>query len=250
MTPLELFELWAPRQSPWSRWAKPALFAEFPPGLPTSNQTIDLPKFDVQNDAQTAIVIDLPGVESVKTGLALARDGYQNVPLFNTSVGPSAVLSTVSLINMAPLVQMLADAVPVLSSITLPPQAPPAFLLDSRRQSPEVSVMPGKFDNRWLVFPQDFPSAAFLKDHQIRQVILFQASPVPASDLSHVLLRWQQAGIAVFVYNPIGNQQPQPIQVQRPSRFKSLCYSTLAIMGLRRNSSGGFGSIIPQPSSG
>ncbi|HOW67765.1 MAG TPA: hypothetical protein P5186_28990 [Candidatus Paceibacterota bacterium] len=250
MTPLDLFELWAPRQSLWARWAKPALFAELPPGLAPSNQPIDVPKLDVQNDAQTAIVVDLPGIEAVRIGIALARDGYQTVPLFNAAVGPSAVLSAVSLINMQPLVQMLADSAPVLSSLTLPPEAPPAFLLDSRRQSPETTIVPGKFDNRWLVFPQDFPSAAFLKTHQIQQVIVFQSAPVPAADLSHVLLRWQETGIGVFVYNPAGNQQPQLVRVQPPSRFKSLCYTTLAAMGLRRNSAGGFGSMIPQPSSG
>ena len=40
--------------------------------------------------------------------------------------------------------------------------APPAFLLDSDRMKAPAPD-PGRFDNRWLVFPQDFPSAAFLR---------------------------------------------------------------------------------------
>jgi hypothetical protein len=38
------------------------------------------------------------------------------------------------------------------------------------------------------------------------------------------------------------------MEVDRPSAFRSLFYRALTLVGLRRNSAGGFGSIVPQPS--
>jgi hypothetical protein len=40
------------------------------------------------------------------------------------------------------------------------------------------------------------------------------------------------------------------LRVNRPSNFKTLWYRALAMMGLRRNSAGGFGSVIPELASG
>jgi hypothetical protein len=55
-----------------------------------------------------------------------------------------------------------------------------------------------------VVFPQDFPSANFLFRHQISRVLLFQhgGRAQPQSDLAHVLLRWQEARMEVFLYDP------------------------------------------------
>jgi hypothetical protein len=39
------------------------------------------------------------------------------------------------------------------------------------------------------------------------------------------------------------------VTVAKPKRFRSIWYRLLAIAGLRRNSAGGFGSVVPQPSS-
>jgi hypothetical protein len=38
--------------------------------------------------------------------------------------------------------------------------------------------------------------------------------------------------------------------VQRPSSFRNLAYRAFALFGLKRNSAGGFGSIIPVVSAG
>ena len=46
------------------------------------------------------------------------------------------------------------------------------------------------------MLPQDFPSAAFLGNHGIKEVTLIQRGGLtPATDLSHVLLRWREGGI-------------------------------------------------------
>jgi hypothetical protein len=250
----QLFEVWAPQDSVWSRWAKPAPFAQMPPDLPGTAMPVhsvpDEPEprsFDAGPvDTWTAFVIDLPGVRSVEIGLALARAGWRPVPMFNTAYHAAAI------VPVTEILRRLHQAEPEMRSLVLPADAPPAFLLDARRLDPSTAAAPGKFDNRWAVFPQDFPSANFLLSRGIRRVVVLQADSLqgkPRLDLAHVLLRWREAGIELFAQDPDGSFPPQPMQVDRPSSFRSLFYRALTAAGLRRNSAGGFGSIIPVPSS-
>lgn len=238
----EIYPTWAPPDVVWSRWAKPVLFAEA--GQPAlAPGVIEIPALDVQADQQTAVIVDLPGAESVAAGLALARDGFRPVPLYNTSSHPFALVDT------RPIVEGLIAGAQELAGITLFPEATPAFLLDAKRLAPGQAALPGRFDNRWVVFPQDFPSSNFLWSHGVRRVILLwnETGPLP-EDLSHVLLRWQKAGIEIYSARP--GAAPQPLTVSRPSGFRHLWYVALLLFGLRRNSAGGFGSIVPTPSSG
>jgi hypothetical protein len=128
------------------------------------------------------------------------------------------------------------------------PGAPPVFLLDADRCRNRFPVA-GRFDNRWLVFPQDFPSANYLLSRGVKRVILVQESDTPQADLAHVLLRWQESGMKILVQPFLAAGLPREITVSRPSGFRTLLYRALAVMGLRRNSTGGFGGIVPAPSS-
>jgi hypothetical protein len=105
------------------------------------------------------------------------------------------------------------------------------------------------FDNRWVVLPQDFPSGTFLKANGIDRVLLLHdRDGQPREDLAHVLLRWQEAGVAIAAARPGG--AAAELRVARPSRFRAAWYALLVTFGLRPNSAGGFGSIIPMPSPG
>jgi hypothetical protein len=66
-------------------------------------------------------------------------------------------------------------------------------------------------------------------------------------DLSHILMRYQEKGIEIYTCDAEGNLSKKT--VSKPSRFKSLYYRFLVIFSLKRNSTGGFGSKIPEPSS-
>lgn len=247
----QLFETWAPPSSVWSRWAKPALFTNTvvmstaagqppPPAMPREE-----PRLRILEDSSTAFVLDLPGAQSVELGLALARAGYRPVPVFNTADHTAAV------VNVRPILDQLQAGADEISRLPTRPGEPPAFLLDSGRGAGFPG--PGKFDNRWLVFPQDFPSATFLLSQGIRRVVLLRpttSSDQPREDLAHVLLRWQEAGIEIYLQDPAADQPPRPLTVQRPSRFRGLAYRALAVFGLKRNSAGGFGSVIPIVTSG
>ncbi|MFN7138848.1 MAG: hypothetical protein ACK4UN_05885 [Limisphaerales bacterium] len=256
MKPSDLFEMWAPPESIWSVWAKPVLFAELK--IIHKPPTFDLPWPEIQFNSTpgTAIVVDLPGVDSIDTGLALAAKGFRPVPLYNSSCGPFDLpqdfrLSGASLVNMEPIQRKLVDNAERIAALHLPPTAPPVFLLDSNRKG-NLPPTPGKFDNRSVVFPQDFPSANFLLSHGIRQVLLLQKNGRnrPESDLAHVLLRWQEAGIQLFLFDSTVHLEAQPLKVAKPSNFRALWHRALAMLGLRRNSAGGFGSLIPEMSEG
>lgn len=241
MTKEELFDAWAPEGAEWSAWVKPVLFAQWPdvtppaadPQWPDANY-LWLP----QASGRTVLVIDLPAVESVRTGLAFARRGYRPVPLFNTSHGPSPVL------ELAPLFLALGKGALQLKSIPLPPTAPAAFLLDADRMQPPVPPSPGKFDNRWVVFPQDCPSATFLRSRGVADVLLIHDGNSVQEDLAHVLLRWQEGGLRLMSASPADNATRE-LTVPKPSLFRQAWYRMLTMSRLRRNNAGGFGAVIP-----
>jgi hypothetical protein len=229
------------------------LFAEAGGGSPVSSNFDPTPILDLRAASDLALVLDLPSATAVKAGLVLAEAGFRPVPLFNGARGPTSLnIGGSALIDNDPILSWLVLGAETLSRCQLPDAAPPAFLLDSRRQAPASNASPGRFDNRWIVFPQDFPSSNFLRSQGIARVLLLQTDALrqPQEDLTHVLRRWQEAGLLLSVATPESAGNPQPLTVARPSRFRALWYVALAIAGLRRNSAGGFGSIVPQPSSG
>ena len=86
----ELYEAWAPARSPWSVWVKPVLFAHYgrvflPPAPPPGAEW----SWEPPGSNRTALVIDLPGVESVGMGLRAARAGFRPVPVFNACPAPT-----------------------------------------------------------------------------------------------------------------------------------------------------------------
>jgi hypothetical protein len=150
---------------------------------------------------------------------------------------------------MSSLIKDICIGTQRLQNLTLASDPPPAFVLDALRLKGTKPFSNDMFDNRWMLFPQDFPSAKFLREHGIRRLVLVQGGQSqPQEDLSHVLLRWQEAGIEILVKAVDDAGLPEKITVSRPSRFRALWYRALAILGLRRSSVGGFGSFIPTTS--
>lgn len=249
MTGSQAFALWAPDDDEWALWAKPVLFSlmdelksdEPPPTAPA----VDI-GWAPGPDRNNAIVVELPGVAAVAAGLLLARRGYRPVPLFNATSGPNALL------DVATIARHLQLSASLLATLPLSAEAPPCFLLDSERMRPPRKPGPGVFDNRWIVFPQDFPSATRLRARGIEDVIVAMKNTLtPAEDLSHVLLRWQQGGIRIHAVDvDVAEATPAAIEIKPPSRFRRAWYRLGAISHLHRSSTGGFGAFIPYPTSG
>jgi hypothetical protein len=284
MTVEELFEVWAPRGRTrggpdWSRWAKPVIFTAFrradlepafrsvglEPGasLPGSESDPDAPTAEVPLPdvswappaaERSAVVVDVQGADSAWYGLALAQRGYRPVPLYNASPSPYPETASAR-VDLRLIMDVLLSQARRLRDMPIPDDAPPVFMIDSLRlaegRMPDGWYELPHYDNRWVVLPQDFPSANLLLSSGIRQVLLVQdREGAPKNDLAHVLLRWQQAGIAITAKNVRTPDPANPIVVSKPSRFKRLWYVAMVLVGLERNSTGGFGGVLPEAGSG
>jgi hypothetical protein len=239
----EAFAAWAPDNVFWSQWAKPVVFANAPALFDEPAPVIPTLAFDVLPGSfdPTAVVVDLPGDQAVLVGLALVNHGLRPVPLFNGTSGPNEV------VPVEPIERALGAGAVMLKRNTLAADAKPAFLLDANRSNVIGAGEPGRYDNRWVVLPQDFPSGSALLAHGVKDILLIrQRDRVPDQDLTHVLLRWQDAGLRLRSLCLETGEITDPLSLTVPSNFRKLWYGAIALMGLRRNSVGGFGSVVPQ----
>jgi hypothetical protein len=237
----DAFAIWAPDGVLWSEWAKPVAFAQAQPMAADAIDEAQFPSISQSLDSGSAVILDLPGAESVHAGLALTKQGFRPVPLFNGTSGPSPI------VDVQPLAHALGAGAEWLRRVPIAPGAPPAFLLDSRRNPPSAALKPGDYDNRWVVLPQDFPSSALLVNRGIRTVTLIQRDGLSVRpDLAHVLRRWQEDGIEVRAIDLASGQMAARVDVPKPSGFRLAWYAAIALLGLRRSNVGGFGSMIPE----
>jgi len=118
-------------------------------------------------------------------------------------------------------------------------------LLDANRLANSGALQPGRFDNRWAVIPQDFPSAERLLQNGIKGVFVRAASI--QQDLAHVLRRYQEKGLALSILTA-ETEKIERLEVPQPSGFRGLWYRLGVVARLRRNATGGFGAVIPVPS--
>jgi len=236
---LNLYKIWAPDGSPWTVWAKPVLFASMPRnGM--DNPAVNSVEAPITADPRTAVVVDLPGRQSVDEALAFAAKGWRPVPLYNGVIGPGTMLVDALGVGGA-----LAGGADMLRQLRLSPDAPPVFMLDSGRMNGPGK--PNTFDNRWCVFPQDMPSAQFLKSRGIERVVARSDGVRP--DLERILLDYQKSGILLFTLGA-GEPKPQPYTAGQRSLAAGFAYRFMTIIGLKRNAAGGFGATIPDPYSG
>ncbi|MCL1876021.1 MAG: hypothetical protein FWF87_07170 [Synergistaceae bacterium] len=237
---LTTYKIWAPDDSLWTEWAKPVLFANFTSWK--DNSPLVLPEINWLTRAQrdTIIIIDLPGKTGVEESLALARFGLRPVPLYN---GVNNEKSSM-LVNVGDVADALYKGVYVLEKLRILNDSPPVFMLDSNRMISDEKI-PGWYDNRWCIFPQDMPSASFLSGRRISKVIV-RTNKVQ-DDLLHILYRYQKQKMKIM---RCAGEDIVDLIVEKPSRFKSMLYRFKVIFGLTRNAVGGFGGKIPAQSSG
>jgi hypothetical protein len=209
---------------------------------------------DVRRDAQ-AYIVDIPGRDAMQLGILLAGLGIRPVPVIDGSPGVGDFHFTQDIdalteptwnptvvVDMSELLRTLCQGAATLKDIIMSPAAMPAFLIDADRRVGHRAPQPGTYDNRWQVFAQDFPSAKFLVEHGVRRVLLVQERKgQPQEDLSHVLLRWQEGGIAIASVGMKDGSVPEAVQITKPSRFRRIWYRALAMLRFRRSWTGGFG---------
>jgi len=254
MDPRSLYEIWAPPDGLWSPWAKPVLFAHI--HLAGNQPAVGIPEIQYPSDPPKsdgiAIVVDLPALDSIGLGLELARLGYRPVPLFNACPSPAGFFEVAALevVPVTSLLSALIQGADRLKSAGLAKDAPPAFLLDANRLGGEKPVGPSWFDNRWVLFATDLPSANFLSHQRIITVQVIHRGAL-AEDLLDVLRDWNQQGILLA---HIDLDQPGSLIALVVPRTWRLGLSRLArrlwaFLSLRRNPRGGYGGIVPESGS-
>jgi hypothetical protein len=222
----EVFHNWAPPSSVWTRWVKPVLFAHVrttqnptPSGGQEPSLTLGLsdvvppdprgaPYRSGGRPNDTAIIVDLPGIDSVRAGVALAKLGFRPVPLFNAYPANGAAAA----IDLWPIIDALIEGAAALGTLTLRDDAPPAFLLDANRRGPK-SVGNRVFDNRSVCTTADFPTGRGLAARGIAHVVLLREAT------GAVLPRMQAEGLVVHETAPIEAREPAPLRVALPSAF-------------------------------
>jgi len=249
----DIFSIWAPEDSLWSRWAKPVLFAHLDRVLvcaPEAEPIVDV-SWPPDPTERVALVLDLPGAEGVALGTALAARGYRPVPLYNAIPIPStfSIVPRACAVDAIPIVRALATNAERLGQCSLPADAPPAFLLDANRQGGLRKMLPSEFDNRSVSFTTDFPSANFLQANGINRALLVQKiSRIPQSDLAHTLRRWQDGGLTLERISLDFPSAPERFEVAKPSWYGMMFQRALATFGFRRSFKGGFGAWVPDAS--
>jgi len=241
---ISVFRIWAPDNALWTQWAKPVLFAA---AIYYNPDIVDLAGYKgkigpgwIEYAGDTAVIVDLPGADGVEAGLLLAHIGYRPVPLYNGVPGTGL---NQPVIPVGDIRAALFKGAHELEQLSVKQNAAPAFLLDYNRMQ-GVSKQAGSFDNRWSIFPQDMPSAAFLVKSGIKNIVVKTNERIN-EDLCHILCRYQEQGILIHHCNRQGITKV--VNIGKPSGFRSLWRRFLVIAGLTRNTAGGFGGNIPLP---
>lgn len=198
MTAKEVYKIWAPKDVAWADWVRPVPFVAIDSldktfeGTPL-NSTIPIVEYESELNQHTAVIVDLPGDESIRMGIALGKLGVRPIPIYNGTLAQQGARATVNSGTIsAALVRWALD----LEVLKLTPEAPPAFLIDRNRLN-RYKLEEAVYDNSWDVYPQDMPSAQYIKDKGIKRVLVVGGRSV-ARDLKKILKAYQDKGIQLL----------------------------------------------------
>lgn len=210
MTGKEVYKKWAPTGKRWVDWVRPVPFI----GIDTPYQVYEfiddsIPKiFYINNlSKDTAIIIDIEGVDSIKEGIALAHLGYRPIPIFN-GTNPSIGVSSTT--NNAMIEPLLVWGALELEKIGLEEDAPPVFLLDRNRLN-RYKIDPSIFDNSWDIYPQDIPSPDYFLQNGITKIVV--RGNQLSRDLKKVLYPYQKKNIKILFTN--GYEEAREIKIKK-----------------------------------
>ncbi|MBQ3584414.1 MAG: hypothetical protein IJA27_06845 [Lachnospiraceae bacterium] len=210
MTNKEIFRIWAPAGKKWVDWVRPTPFVgmnEYSKQYNISNFTIPTIDYIDESYENAAIIVDLPGGESVLEGLALAKSGYRPIPVYNGTIEQPGARATVD--NQSVGVALIWGATE-LRNIKIEDEALPAFLLDSNRMNRfkmEISL----FDNSWDLYHQDLPTAEYFLKNGIRKIIIIGESV--SKDLKKIFYGFQKKKIEIFLAKRY--EKPKKIIIHR-----------------------------------
>ena len=217
---------WRAAAGIWAHFIKPSLLVADADGTPPAIAFPSTLSW-TQGVRNCALVVELPALESVAIGVALAREGRPVIPMFNTTAGAGELLPAAGL-----ALALRAAALELPGKV----EGPPAFLLDANRQiSGKRFIENGDFDNRWYVFESDFPSESFLAAQGINSLVIVTHDSWIADDLRDALAGYQRIGRRLL------NPETGLLHSYPTVRSKILRLLSTFLRGVKRNADGTFG---------
>ncbi|MBQ9140722.1 MAG: glutathionylspermidine synthase family protein [Lachnospiraceae bacterium] len=211
----EVYRIWAPTGKRWVDWVRPVPFVamkECSKGYSISDFTLPPADFVTKGAGDTAVIVDLPGADSVKMGLALAQAGFRPIPIYNGTIEQQEARAIVDNHSVGVALALGAE---MLRRIEIPEDAPPAFLTDSGRMQRfkmEISL----FDNSWDVYHQDLPTAEYFLEQGVRKIVVVGATF--SKDLKKIFYSFQRKGIEFYFTQ--GYEMPKRVKIQKPFSVK------------------------------
>jgi hypothetical protein len=196
MTNKEIFKIWAPYHKKWVDWVRPVPFITIDNNIKkTTHIQPVLPCLSfLDNEKNTAIIIDLPNAESIDAGILLAQEyGYRPIPIYNGTTEQSGSKATT---DNHTVVEGLIWGASMLKNIEIKDDAPPAFLTDTnrlQRHRTDTSV----FDNSWDVYHQDLPTENYFLQNGITQILVISNKKI-SRDLRKIFSKYPKKKIQIF----------------------------------------------------
>jgi hypothetical protein len=257
-----LYDVWGPHPSSvWTPFHSVPLFAALeripaklkgPAAPPAHGDTVDararLPFIARPGSPppsfvgpETWVILDLPGPASVQAAAWLIGIGCQPVCTFDNWPHPKGLLRSEQ--TLAELIRWASTVAPLRAKLRA--DSPPVWICDSWRLGVKPGK-PGEFDNRYYLDDATLPSPRTLLGAGIRRVVYVTMgmAEVPVLDFEAYFAELLQAGLAVE-HADLEWPLFEPKAFAAPSRPRQVPTVTF-----RRSSAGGFGTEVPQPSSG
>lgn len=211
MTGREVFKIWAPVGAKWVDWVRPVPFI----AIDNDNiKTYNPREFEVSNinyisklNDNIAIIVDLPGYDSIKEGIGLSQLGFRPIPIYNGTNEQDGAMPTVDNHVIEPALIWGASK---LEEIQLNNNALPVFLLDSNRMH-RFKMNESIFDNSWDIYDQDIPTAEYFLKNGINKIIV--RGDIIQKDLAKILYKFQKKGMKIFFTN--GYEEPKEVKLKK-----------------------------------
>ena len=209
MTGRDIFKIWAPEETKWTPWVRPVPFVNIDNNL----KVYEVAEFIVPEEKyiklslDTALIIDLPGNDSIKKGIAVSKIGFRPIPIYNGTDEQEGAISTVD--NHSIKIGLAKGALE-LQKIEINKNAPPAFLLDSNRMN-RLKMNESIFDICWDIYAQDLPTAEYFLKNDINKIVVIGEKI--QKDLKKILYKFQKKGIKIFFSN--GYEEPKEVKVKK-----------------------------------
>lgn len=198
MTNKEAYKIWAPFGKKWVDWVRPVPF------VPINNKTrqfqpmgITMPYISVLLKSntlnETAIIVDLPGTQSIEVGIYLAQYGCRPIPIHNGTVEQKGARATTDNSSIA---SALVWGAKHLSSTFIKENPTPVFLTDTnrlQRQRIDCSI----FDNSWDVYHQDLPTEEYFLNNGITKILVISNNGV-SKDLKRIFAEYPKKKLSIY----------------------------------------------------